>query len=50
MSEQPREKVQKLLAALYGAIARKKVTPEEIAEIKARLETKAAWPRRRRRF
>jgi hypothetical protein len=45
MSEQSREKAQKLLAALYGAIARKKVTPEDIAEIKARLPAKQPKPR-----
>ncbi len=50
MSEQPREKVQKLLAALYSAIARKRVTPEEIAEIRARLSVKPHGPRRRRSF
>ncbi len=48
MSQQPSEKVHKLLSALYSAIARRKVTPEEIAEIKARLSVKAAQARRRR--
>ncbi len=48
MSGQPREKAQKLLAALYEAIARKKVAPEEIAEIRARLPTKHVESRRRR--
>ncbi len=50
MAEQPNEKVQKLLAALYSAIARRKVTPEEIAEIKARAPAKLAPMRRRRSF
>ncbi len=50
MSERSHEKAQRLLAAIYSAIARKRVTPEEIAEIRAKLPPKPHGPRRRRPF